>query len=87
MASGRPIFPGSTVEDQLKLIFRTLGTPNEDSWPGISTNDDYRFYDFEQWPPEPLVSRAPRLDGDGIELLSKFLRVSLTQNYVYPLTN
>ncbi|XP_035713184.1 cyclin-dependent kinase 18 isoform X2 [Folsomia candida] len=74
MASGRPIFPGSTVEDQLKLIFRTLGTPNEDSWPGISTNDDYRFYDFEQWPPEPLVSRAPRLDGDGIELLSKFLR-------------
>lgn len=25
MASGRPLFPGSTVEDELHLIFRLLG--------------------------------------------------------------
>lgn len=75
MSSGRPLFPGSTVEDQLKLIFRTLGTPTEDTWPGITTNDDFRFYEFESWPPEPLVNRAPRLDGEGTDLLGKFLKV------------
>ncbi len=75
MASGRPLFPGSTVEDQLKLIFRTLGTPNDETWPGIASNDDFRFYDFEPWPPEQLVSRAPRLDGEGTDLLSRFLKV------------
>uniref|UniRef100_A0AAQ5YLJ8 Protein kinase domain-containing protein n=1 Tax=Amphiprion ocellaris TaxID=80972 RepID=A0AAQ5YLJ8_AMPOC len=31
MAAGRPLFPGSTVEDELHLIFRLLGTPTEDS--------------------------------------------------------
>lgn len=76
MASGRPLFPGSTVEDQLKLIFRTLGTPTEDSWPGITNNEDFRFYDFEVWPPEALVTRSPRLDVEGIDLLSRFLKVS-----------
>jgi serine/threonine protein kinase len=35
MASGRPLFPGSTVEDELHLIFKVLGTPHEDNWPGI----------------------------------------------------
>lgn len=25
MAAGRPLFPGSTVEDELHLIFRLLG--------------------------------------------------------------
>jgi len=75
MASGRPLFPGSMVEDQLKLIFRTLGTPSEETWPGITCHDDFRFYDFEVWPPEPLVTRAPRLDGEGVDLLSRFLKV------------
>uniref|UniRef100_A0A8C6PNX1 cyclin-dependent kinase n=1 Tax=Nothobranchius furzeri TaxID=105023 RepID=A0A8C6PNX1_NOTFU len=37
MAAGRPLFPGSTVEDELHLIFRLLGTPTEDTWPGISS--------------------------------------------------
>uniref|UniRef100_A0A4W6F3Z9 Protein kinase domain-containing protein n=1 Tax=Lates calcarifer TaxID=8187 RepID=A0A4W6F3Z9_LATCA len=32
MAAGRPLFPGSTVEDELHLIFRLLGTPTEDNW-------------------------------------------------------
>jgi cyclin-dependent kinase 17 len=74
MASGRPLFPGSTVEDQLKLIFRTLGTPTEDTWPGINSNEDYRMYEFDTWPPEQLVTRAPRLDVEGIDLLGRFLK-------------
>ena len=75
MASGRPLFAGSTVEDQLKLIFRTLGTPTEDTWSEITSNEDFLAYKFDHWPPEPLVSRAPRLDIEGVDLLAKFLKV------------
>uniref|UniRef100_A0A3Q3JFH7 Protein kinase domain-containing protein n=1 Tax=Monopterus albus TaxID=43700 RepID=A0A3Q3JFH7_MONAL len=46
MAAGRPLFPGSTVEDELHLIFRLLGTPTEDSWPGISSIDEFKSYKF-----------------------------------------
>jgi serine/threonine protein kinase len=90
MASGRPLFPGSTVDDQLKLIFRTLGTPTDDTWSGITSNEDYITYNFEQWHPEPLVTRAPRLDIEGVDLLAKFLkydaknRISASEGMQHP---
>lgn len=40
--AGRPLFPGNDVDDQLKRIFKLLGTPTEDSWPGISKLPDYK---------------------------------------------
>ncbi|XP_065349240.1 cyclin-dependent kinase 17-like isoform X2 [Cloeon dipterum] len=73
MACGRPLFPGATVEEELELIFRCLGVPTESSWSGLSQ------YLETHGPPkmsknqEPLMSRAPRLDHDGIDLLTKFL--------------
>lgn len=73
MASGRPLFPGSTVEDELHLIFKVLGTPVEDNWPGISMSEELQNYNFPLYPAEPLVKRAPRLDSEGIDLVSKFL--------------
>merc|ERR1719208_414666 len=73
MASGRPLFPGSTVEDELHLIFKVLGTPTEESWPGISMSEELQNYNFPRYASEPLVKRAPRLDTDGINLLSQFL--------------
>jgi serine/threonine protein kinase len=73
MASGRPLFPGSTVEDELHLIFKVLGTPTEDKWPGISMSEELAAYNFPQYPPEPLVKRAPRLDQDGLDLVEHFL--------------
>jgi cyclin-dependent kinase 17 len=44
MVTGRPIFPGQTVQDQLQLIFKKRGTPNEKSWPGISENKSFENY-------------------------------------------
>merc|ERR1711981_1484333 len=73
MASGRPLFPGSTVEDELHLIFKVLGTPAEDNWPGISMSEELLNYNFPLYTAEPLVARAPRLDPDGIGLLASFL--------------
>eukprot|EP00092_Neocalanus_flemingeri_P015913 GFUD01017230.1.p1 GENE.GFUD01017230.1~~GFUD01017230.1.p1 ORF type:complete len:556 (+),score=102.77 GFUD01017230.1:471-2138(+) len=73
MASGRPLFPGSTVEDELHLIFKVLGTPTEDNWPGINQSEELQSYKFPHYSPESLVARAPRLDPDGINLLNSFL--------------
>lgn len=40
--NGRPLFPGTDVDDQLKKIFKVLGTPTEESWPGVTQLPDYK---------------------------------------------
>ncbi|XP_007507710.1 cyclin-dependent kinase 16 isoform X7 [Monodelphis domestica] len=74
MATGRPLFPGSTVEEQLHFIFRILGTPTEETWPGISSNEEFKNYDYPKYRAEALLSHAPRLDTDGADLLAKLLQ-------------
>uniref|UniRef100_A0A8C0MWG5 cyclin-dependent kinase n=1 Tax=Canis lupus familiaris TaxID=9615 RepID=A0A8C0MWG5_CANLF len=73
MATGRPLFPGSTVKEELHLIFRLLGTPTEETWPGVMALSEFRAYSFPQYLPQPLISHAPRLDTDGLHLLSSLL--------------
>jgi cyclin-dependent kinase 17 len=36
-------------------------------------SEELSSHNFPIYPPEPLVKRAPRLDSDGIDLVSKFL--------------
>uniref|UniRef100_H2TJ87 cyclin-dependent kinase n=1 Tax=Takifugu rubripes TaxID=31033 RepID=H2TJ87_TAKRU len=74
MAAGRPLFPGSTVEDELHLIFRLLGTPTEGNWPGISSIEEFKSYNFPKYKPQPIINHAPRVDSEGLELLLSFLR-------------
>ncbi|XP_042264666.1 cyclin-dependent kinase 17-like isoform X6 [Thunnus albacares] len=74
MITGRPLFPGSTVEDELHLIFRILGTPTEETWPGITTSEEFKTYNFPKYHAEPLVNHAPRIDNDGHDLLSVLLQ-------------
>ncbi|XP_052382826.1 cyclin-dependent kinase 18-like isoform X1 [Oncorhynchus keta] len=73
MATGRPMFPGSTVKEELHLVFRLIGTPTEDSWPGISSNEEFRSYMFSQYRPQPLINHVPRLDSEGIDMLTALL--------------
>ena len=40
--AGRPLFPGSDVDDQIKRVFKLLGTPSEESWPGMTSLPDYK---------------------------------------------
>ncbi|NXN25971.1 CDK18 kinase, partial [Nycticryphes semicollaris] len=73
MVTGRPMFPGSTVKEELHLIFRLLGTPTEDTWPGITSNEEFKAYNFTQYRAQPLINQAPRLDSEGIDLLMNLL--------------
>uniref|UniRef100_A0A673KER8 cyclin-dependent kinase n=1 Tax=Sinocyclocheilus rhinocerous TaxID=307959 RepID=A0A673KER8_9TELE len=76
MAAGRPLFPGSTVEDELHLIFRLLGYPVEFLRPFASF---LTFASLICQPADGHISLPPslpiyRLDTEGIELLLSFLR-------------
>ncbi|CAH2089686.1 unnamed protein product [Euphydryas editha] len=70
--SGRPLFPGSDVDDQLKRIFKLLGTPNEDTWPGVTQLPDYKPLAAYQ-PSLGLAQVVPRLPARGRDLLTRLL--------------
>lgn len=42
MITRRPLFPGDSEIDELFRIFRVLGTPSEESWPGVTRLPDYK---------------------------------------------
>ncbi|GAU93473.1 hypothetical protein RvY_05408 [Ramazzottius varieornatus] len=79
MATGRPMFPGSTVEDELMLIFKMLGTPTEFEWPDILENEDFKALRLPVFEPQPLINQASRLNVDGLELLTRFLCYNVRQ--------
>ncbi|TNN07951.1 Cyclin-dependent kinase 16 isoform 1 [Schistosoma japonicum] len=76
MATGWPLFPGSTVEEQLTLIFKRLGTPNEISWPGVTSHPDYsKSLKYGPYPGEPggLPHLTPRLSRRAHRLMAELL--------------
>ncbi|KAG0630307.1 hypothetical protein M758_1G168700 [Ceratodon purpureus] len=72
MVNHRPLFPGDSEIDELFKIFRTLGTPNEEVWPGVTSLPDFKTA-FPKWPPKALSSVVPGLEPAGIDLLAKML--------------
>lgn len=72
MAMRTPLFPGDSEIDEIFRIFRTLGTPNDDTWPGVQSLPDYKTT-FPQWGGIPLKQAVPSLDDTGIDLLRLML--------------
>jgi len=74
MLTSRPLFPGDSEIDQLFRIFRQLGTPTEETWPGVTSLADYK-QSFPKWEPTPLIKtiRELRADPLALDLLQKML--------------
>jgi cyclin-dependent kinase len=73
MVNGTPLFTGTSDQTQLTTIFQHLGTPTELTFPGISELPEWKD-DFEFYPPPPsLHFLVPKLDEDGVDLLSLML--------------
>lgn len=72
MYTGKPLFPGKTNEDQLQRIFKLMGTPTEQTWPGLSQFSEYKP-NFIMYPPTDIRARVPMTDPYGLDLLSRTL--------------
>ncbi|KAL5105273.1 Cyclin-dependent kinase 11B [Taenia crassiceps] len=71
----RPLFPGKGEVDQINMIFRDLGTPNERIWPGVTQLPGMRNGVFTEYPYNQLRRRftEKQISGLGFELLTNFL--------------
>ncbi|RKP13259.1 protein serine/threonine kinase [Piptocephalis cylindrospora] len=75
MASGRPLFPGSSVSDELLRIFRLLGTPTEATWPEVSKLPDYaaRTAEIPSFPPQAVEKYVAKCEPEASNLLRALL--------------
>mgnify|MGYP000270448700 FL=1 len=72
VAQKKPLFIGDSEIDQLFKIFRVLGTPTEDNFPGVTGFSDYKPT-FPKWSPVDLSSIVTELCDDGLDLLQRML--------------
>mmetsp|Transcript_7484 Transcript_7484/g.15254 ORF Transcript_7484/g.15254 Transcript_7484/m.15254 type:complete len:296 (+) Transcript_7484:403-1290(+) len=72
MVMRQPLFPGDSEIDELYKIFRTLGTPTNEMWPGVQDLPDYRT-NFPNWPQRHIRETVRNLGELGLDLLSQML--------------
>ncbi|KAI5561604.1 hypothetical protein BDE02_16G127900 [Populus trichocarpa] len=72
MSRRQALFPGDSELQQLLHIFRLLGTPTEEQWPGVTSLRDWHVY--PKWEPQNLARAVPSLGPQGVDLLSKMLK-------------
>ena len=78
LANNTPLFPGDSEIDTIFRIFRKLGTPSEQIWPGLDQLADFKD-SFPKWRPRGLNNipgLSANLGDDGLDLLSSFLAYS-----------
>jgi cyclin-dependent kinase len=68
LVTKQALFPGDSELQQLLHIFRLLGTPNEEMWPGVSKL--MNWHEYPQWSPQSLSKAVPTLEEAGLDLLS-----------------
>eukprot|EP00890_Picochlorum_soloecismus_P004238 jgi/Picsp_1/4815/NSC_02183-R1_cyclin-dependent kinase g-2-like len=85
LLSKKPIFNGQSEIQQLDLIFKTLGYPNEETWPGVSeypyakkmkiTGPIDSLLRKKFPPPGPVFDGRPTLSDSGFDLLTRLLAI------------
>ncbi|GAB6028394.1 Cell division protein kinase 1 [Chamberlinius hualienensis] len=89
MITKQPLFHGDSEIDQLFRIFRTMGTPTEETWAGVTQLTDYKPT-FPSWKGNNLVGCVKNLGKCGLELLRKMLiydpaqRISAKEAVAHP---
>lgn len=66
-----PLLPGESDLDQLTRIFQTLGTPSEETWPGVTKLQD--FIQFKVFPGIPLNEIFTAAGDDLLAVISSLL--------------
>jgi hypothetical protein len=69
----RPLLPGRNEQQQVELIVRLLGTPNERIWPRFRTLAGNLPFALPAVPFSSLRSKFPKLSVHGLDLLTRML--------------
>lgn len=72
MCTRKALFPGDSEIDEIFKIFRLLGTPDEQAWPGVTSFPDYKS-SFPQWARVETEKMVPTLEPAGLDLLDAML--------------
>ncbi|KAF2027113.1 Pkinase-domain-containing protein [Setomelanomma holmii] len=89
MCTRKPLFPGDSEIDEIFKIFRILGTPSEQDWPGVTSFPDFKP-SFPKWNRTDIASIVTNLDDMGLDLLDALLvydpagRISAKQTIIHP---
>ena len=68
-----PLFPGENDIDQLGIVTKNLGTPTQDSWPGVASLPDYSKITFPDSQGVPYKEMVPEASDAAVHLLSQFI--------------
>lgn len=78
-----PLFQGKNELGQLDLIFKNLGFPSKESWPGVDELPNYKKFKFKASgngllrskfpPPGPVFDGRPTISATGFDLLTGLL--------------
>lgn len=75
MINKRALIPGDSEIDEIFKIFMLRGTPDEESWPGVTALEDWND-SFPVWPPLRLESRMKEVSDEGLDLLDQMLQLN-----------
>ncbi|KAL1914394.1 uncharacterized protein VTP21DRAFT_8912 [Calcarisporiella thermophila] len=78
MLRGKPLFPGSTVMEQLERIFRLCGSPTDETWPGWRDLPGAKEVRFKQFP-RMIKDEFARFGSAAVDLLEKLLTLNPKQ--------
>merc|ERR1712142_547765 len=90
LLNNSPLFPGENDIEQLCCVLRVLGTPTEETWPGMTELPDFNKITFPENPPMPFEEILPDASPEAIDLVRQFLvypskqRISAKKALLHP---
>ena len=74
LLNNSPIFPGENDIDQLGIVIRILGSPNEKVWPGVKELPDFSKITFPNTKPVALETIVPDAPDEAVDLFKQFVK-------------
>jgi serine/threonine protein kinase len=73
LVTRKPLFPGDSEIDELFSVFKMLGTPTEETFPGVSQLPAFSS-SFPKWHGKSMAEILPGADSLAIDLIEQMLK-------------